>query len=63
MTSPDLSTLSRDARLRREASNCLSIAVRQDDVEIIGQLLDEALRLAARAREIESATQAREREK
>ena len=39
-------------RLRREASNCLQIAVRERDPAFTAQLIDEALRLAARARDL-----------
>lgn len=39
-------------RLRREASNCLNIAVRERDTAFTAQLIDEALRLAARARDL-----------
>jgi hypothetical protein len=38
--------------LRREASNCLQIAVRERDPAFTAQLIDEALRLAARARDL-----------
>lgn len=43
---------SRADRLRREASNCLAIAVAQKDRAFTAELIDEALRLAQRAREL-----------
>ena len=43
---------SRADRLRREASNCLAIAVGQKDSAFAGELIDEALRLVRRAREL-----------
>jgi len=39
-------------KLAQEARNCLTIAVSQKDPEFAAQLIDEAARLAARAREL-----------
>lgn len=43
---------SRAYRLAQEANNCLTIAVGQKDPSFAGDLIDEAIRLAARAREL-----------
>ncbi|WP_423604873.1 hypothetical protein [Sphingomonas sp. MS122] len=48
----DSSRPTRAERLRREASNCLTIAVAQRDLAFAAELIDEALRLAGRAREL-----------
>lgn len=42
-------------RLRREAANCLSIAVRERDRRFTAELIDEAIRLTRRARELAEA--------
>lgn len=42
----------RAARLLREAGNCVSIAVQGRDVRDVGQLIDEAIKLARRSREL-----------
>ena len=42
----------RAARLRDEACNCLAFAVREGDVAHAAELIDEALRLARRSREL-----------
>ncbi len=42
----------RAARLHREALNCLAIAVKEDQVDHTAQLIDEALKLAKRSREL-----------
>jgi hypothetical protein len=42
----------RALRLNLEAGNCLTIAVRQDDPAFAAELIDEAVRLARRAREL-----------
>ena len=42
----------RAARLHREALNCLAIAVREEEVDHTAQLIDEALKLAKRSREL-----------
>lgn len=39
-------------RLAQEAKNCLTIAVGQKDSSFAGDLIDEAIRLSARAREL-----------
>ena len=39
-------------RLAREARNCLAIAVAQRDAAFAAELIDEALRLTRRAREL-----------
>ena len=39
-------------RLAKEARNCLTIAVTQDDTAFAAELIDEALRLVRRAREL-----------
>jgi hypothetical protein len=44
--------LARAARLRNEARNCLSIATSMRDTQFAAQLIDEAVQLARRAREI-----------
>ncbi|MDR6852010.1 hypothetical protein J2Y54_001503 [Sphingomonas sp. BE123] len=46
-------------RLHREASNCLQIAVRERDPAFTAQLIDEALRLAARARDLRASDAAK----
>jgi len=38
--------------LRREAENCLAIAVREAQSDMAALLIDEAVRLAMRAREL-----------
>ena len=43
----------RALRLRVEAGNCLTIAVGKRDPVFVGELIDEAIRLARRARELE----------
>ncbi|WP_206599101.1 hypothetical protein [Sphingomonas turrisvirgatae] len=43
---------SRAHKLAQEAKNCLTIAVAQKDPAFAGDLIDEAIRLAARAREL-----------
>lgn len=42
----------RAERLRQEARNCLTIAVGQKDGHFAAELIDEALRLTQRAREL-----------
>ena len=42
----------RALRLRREASNCLAVAVGGKDQSAAAMLIDEALRLAGRSREL-----------
>lgn len=42
----------RAARLRNEARNCLSIAIAARDGQFAAELIDEALRLARRSREL-----------
>lgn len=44
--------LTRAERLRREAGNCLTIAVAQKDLDFTAELIDEAIRLTQRAREL-----------
>lgn len=43
---------SRAHRLAQEAKNCLTIAVAQKDPSFAADLIDEAVRLSARAREL-----------
>jgi hypothetical protein len=43
----------RALRLKIEAGNCLTIAVRQEDPAFAGELIDEAIKLARRARELD----------
>lgn len=45
----------RAARLRDEALNCLTFAVREDDAAHAAELIDEAVRLARRSRELAAA--------
>jgi hypothetical protein len=42
----------RALRLKTEAGNCLTLAVRQTDPVFAGELIDEALRLMRRAQEL-----------
>jgi len=50
---PDASPrFARARRLHREAANCLSLAVAQKDLAFAAELIDEALRLTQRAREL-----------
>lgn len=42
----------RALRLKTEAGNCLTIAVRQEDPAFAADLIDEAIRLTRRAREL-----------
>ena len=42
----------RAARLHQEALNCLTIAVKEDETHHSADLIDEALKLAKRAREL-----------
>ncbi len=44
--------LQRSGKLRREAENCLAIAVRETQPDMAALLIDEAVRLAVRAREL-----------
>ncbi|MBY8826015.1 hypothetical protein [Sphingomonas colocasiae] len=44
--------LRRSGKLRREAENCLAIAVREPQPDMAALLIDEAVRLAMRAREL-----------
>lgn len=44
----------RSIKLRQQASNCLSIAVREKTEDFAAELIDEAIRLARRARELET---------
>jgi hypothetical protein len=46
--------LPRAAKLRQQANNCLSIAVREKTPAFAADLIDEAIRLACRARELEA---------
>ena len=46
--------LPRSAKLRQQATNCLSIAVREKTPDFAADLIDEAIRLAQRARELET---------
>jgi hypothetical protein len=48
-------TRDRAARLRDEALNCLTFAVREGEEAHAAELIDEALRLARRARELAGA--------
>lgn len=45
----------RAERLAQEARNCLTIAVGHDDVAFAADLIDEAVKLAQRARELSKA--------
>lgn len=45
----------RAQRLAQEARNCLTIAVGHGDVAFTAELIDEALKLAQRARELSKA--------
>ena len=44
----------RSNKLRQQASNCLTIAVREKAPDFAAELIDEAIRLARRARELET---------
>ncbi len=55
--------LSRSLRLKTEARNCLTIAVQQRDTAFAGELIDEAMRLARRARELSEDTKTPRRAK
>ena len=44
--------LARSAKLRNQAGNCLTIAVKEDETRHSADLIDEALKLAKRAREL-----------
>ena len=50
----DLSIPARALRLKTEAGNCLTIAVGKSDPVFAGELIDEAMRLMRRARELAS---------
>ncbi len=52
----DLSIPARALRLKAEAGNCLTIAVGKADPVFAGELIDEAIRLMRRARELASGT-------
>lgn len=52
MTKEVSAPLARALRLKTEARNCLTIAIRQRDAAFAGELIDEAVRLARRAREL-----------
>lgn len=49
----------RAVRLRVEARNCLDIAIGKDDPDFAAELIDEAIRLARRARELAAVANAR----
>lgn len=50
---PDASPrFARARRLHREAANCLALAVAQKDLRFAAELIDEAMRLSRRAREL-----------
>ena len=50
---PDASSrFARARRLHREAANCITLAVAQKDLAFAAELIDEATRLARRAREL-----------
>ncbi len=53
----------RAIRLKTEARNCLSIAIRQRDTAFAGELIDEAVRLARRAKELSEDTRTPRRAK
>jgi hypothetical protein len=53
----------RALRLKTEARNCLSIAIRQRDTAFAGELIDEAVRLARRAQELSKEPKAPRRAK
>jgi hypothetical protein len=44
----------RSGKLRHEAGNCLAIALREKQPEMAALLIDEAARLASRARELDA---------
>ena len=48
--------LTRSAKLRQQAGNCLAIAVREKTLDFAAELIDEALRLSRRAAELEDTT-------
>ncbi|MDF0487181.1 hypothetical protein PX554_03485 [Sphingomonas sp. H39-1-10] len=50
---PDSTRSPRSNKLRQQASNCLSIAVREKAPDFAAELIDEAIRLAQRARELD----------
>ena len=50
----------RALRLKTEAGNCLTIAVRQADPVFAGELIDEAVRLMHRAQELASTARRRD---
>ena len=50
----DPTRASRSIKLRKQASNCLSIAVREKTEDFAAELIDEAIRLAQRARELDA---------
>ena len=43
----------RSAKLRQQANNCLSIAVREKTPDFAADLIDEAIRLVRRAHELD----------
>ena len=45
----------RAVRLHIEARNCLDIAIGKNDPDFVAELIDEAIRLARRARELAAA--------
>lgn len=49
---PPSSPPHRATRLRRQAENCIDLALQTDDAPFAADLIDEATRLALRAREI-----------
>jgi hypothetical protein len=49
---PERAPSPRALRLKTEAGNCLTIAVRQSDPAFAAELIDEAVRLTKRAREL-----------
>jgi len=46
-------TAKRSAKLRRESENCVDIAVRETTPDFAALLIDEALKLSKRARELD----------
>jgi hypothetical protein len=63
MTKDVSAKTARSLRLKTEARNCLTIAVRQGDTAFAGELIDEAVRLARRAQELSDASATQRRAK
>jgi hypothetical protein len=52
---PGAKALSRSRKLRLEAANCIAVAISVEETDFSADLIDEAVKLAQRARQIAGA--------